>query len=90
MSDFKAKMHPIRFRLGLRPRPLEATCKKVIWGAPASFPSLSPLPFPLPSFSLLLEVGPLIAARESGGALPQRSPAAKRYLVNLRQKYSFK
>ena len=28
-----------------------------------------PLPFPLPSLPLPLEVGPLIAARESGGAL---------------------
>jgi len=37
MSDFKAKMHQIRFRLGLRPRPR--------WGA------YSDPPDPLPGFN---------------------------------------
>jgi len=36
MSDFKAKMHQIRFRLGIRPRPR--------WGAYSAFPD------PLPGF----------------------------------------
>ena len=26
MTDFKAKMHPIRFRLGLRPDPVRGAC----------------------------------------------------------------
>ena len=58
-----------------------------------SFPPLPSRPFPLPSrpsppFSLPLEVGPLFAARGSGGALklPQRSPAAKRILVHFELK----
>ena len=39
MSDFKAKMHPIRFRLGLRPRPRWGSLQRSprprswIWGA---------------------------------------------------------
>ena len=45
-----------------------------------SLPSLSSLPLPL-------EVGPLIAARESGSG-SGRSPAAERYLVNFRLKIS--
>ena len=54
---------------------------------PSPSPSLSPLLL-LPFLPLPLEVGPLIAARGSGGALklPQRSPAAKRALVNFRLK----
>jgi len=58
-----------------------------------SFPFPSPpiLSLSLFALSLPLEVGPLFAARESGGALklPQRvrrSPAAKRFLVNCRLK----
>jgi len=53
-----------------------------------------PLPFPSPPFSsppLPLEVGPLCAARGSGGALKlpsgfRRSPAAKRFLVLIELK----
>ena len=55
-------------------------------------PPLLPLPFP----SLLLEVGPLITGRGSGGARERFcspsgsgwSPAAKRYLMNFRLKIS--
>jgi len=51
------------------------------------------IPFPpvLPSLTLPLEVGPLFCGRGSGGALnspsgSERSPAAKRFLVNCRLK----
>ena len=69
-----------------------ASCKKVTWGAPTHsllfpFPvlPLPSLPLPSPSFSLPLEVGPLIAAMGSGGALwlPQRAPTAKLYTVYI-------
>jgi len=47
-----------------------ASCKKVIWGAPErERRGKGGTPFPLLSLSLSLEVGPLIVARESGGAL---------------------
>ena len=68
-----------------------ASCKKVIWGhQPPSPPFL-----PFSTLSLPLEVGPLLrlgglGERFSCPSGSGRSPAAKRYLVNVRQKYSLK
>ena len=52
MTDYKAKMHQIRFRLGLRPRPR--------WG------DLTALPRPLAGFGAALQQGEGWAGEEEG------------------------
>ena len=73
-------------RLPFPPLPFPPLPFPLLPSHPFPFP-----PFPLPSFPLPLEVGPLFAARESGGALKLpsgsgRSPAAKRFLVLIELK----
>ena len=62
MTDFKAKMHQIRFRLGLRPRPR--------WG------SLQRSPDPLAGFGALLLRGEEGMGKEGEGSMGGKGKGA--------------